>query len=484
MRRAPRMLPLALVLGLLLAAAGCVKMGPDYSRPNFEFKVPQGYQQAGKGAGPALPADRWWEDFADRRLNRIVRQTLQRNLQLQASSAQVRQLLAAFVQTRAERFPSVSLAGQGIKQRTSSSSSAINVPGLGGESEYYKLSLAASFEVDLWGKLARAEEAARADLLRAEENRRTVAQTVVASATTYYFQARYLQRRLQVTAASIKAFEYSLTVVEGRYRRGLVSPLNVYQARRALRSARALVPALQQELGKTQQALAVLLGRYPQTEAWGAPDEQYLKRVLPVPPGLPSELLLRRPDLRAAEANLQALSARIGVARAARFPTIKLTADWGYASRGLNSLFTPTSELWSLAAGISQPLFDAGKLAAGEEAARARYSQGVADYANTVLTAFSEVEGALLTRQKQLERYQRLELALKSAVAAQEAAQRRYLRGLEDYLNVLDAQRSRYTIEDDLVLTEQAIVTNRITLHRALGGGWASPPPLARAETN
>lgn len=477
MTRRPHMtLTLGLLLVLALATAGCVKVGPDYQRPAFGFQVPPAYDQAASSA-PASSGQRWWEQFNDPQLNQVVAEALQRNLDLEATAGRVMELRAAFVQSRAQRWPTVNLEGGAQKARTTSALQNISL-----ETETYNLSLAASFEVDLWGKLARSEAAARADLLQAQENRRTVAQTVVANVVTGYFRVRVLQRRLVVNAESIKAYQKSLRLVEGRYQRGLVSILDLRQARRTLAQAQAERPSLQQDLALAQQELAVLLGRYPRIAPYPDPGIDYLARLQAVPPGLPSQLLLRRPDLKAAEAGLKSLSEKIGVARAARFPTIALTGGYGYSSDGLHTLFSPAHELWSLAMGLSQPVFNAGRLEAGEKAARARYQQGVASYAKTVLSAFAEVEGALVTRQEQQRRRQRLKEAVTEAAATQRTAEDRYARGLADYLTVLEAQQTRYSLENQLVLTELAILTNRVTLHRALGGGWATPPPLAQAE--
>jgi multidrug efflux system outer membrane protein len=470
-----------LALALLLAAAGCIKVGPDYQRPDFVFKVPPTYDQA-KSKVPYHELDRWWEQFGDPQLNQVVQDVLKNNLDLQETAGRVLELRASFVQSRAARFPTVNLNGSGKKQRTTT---ALNLPAnqtTGYELETYQLSLAASFEVDLWGKLARAEDAARASLLQAEESRRTVAQTVVSSAVTGYFNIRAIQRRLVVNQNSIEAYTRSVEFVEGRYRRGLTSALDLRQARRSLAQAKAATPALEQELGLAQQQLAVLLGRYPEIKPDPDPGIDYLARMRPVPPGLPSELLLRRPDLKAAEAGLKSLSEKIGVARAARFPSITLTGGYGYADNALHSLFSPANELWNLALGLAQPIFNAGSLAAQEEAARARYAQGVSVYAKTVLNAFAEVEGALFSRQQQDIRRQLLKDAAREAAATQSTAQNRYIHGLQDYLSVLDAQRTRYNLDDQLVQNELSVLTNRVTLYRALGGGWAKPPALAKAE--
>jgi multidrug efflux system outer membrane protein len=195
-----------------------------------------------------------------------------------------------------------------------------------------------------------------------------------------------------------------------------------------------------------------------------------------VPAGLPSELLVRRPDIRSAEAALQAACARIGAAKANRFPQITLTGSFGYSSEELTALFEPENELWQIAAGIFQPLFDAGKRKAVQRAAEARYERQLAVYAKTVLEAFSEVEGALLTRREQIDRYERLEVYLKEAGHTLETAMDRYQRGLADYLNVLDAQKALFQARLNLVETRTAIYTNRVRLYRALGGGWGGRP--------
>jgi multidrug efflux system outer membrane protein len=196
-----------------------------------------------------------------------------------------------------------------------------------------------------------------------------------------------------------------------------------------------------------------------------------------VPPGLPSDLLRRRPDVRAAEASLTAANARIGAAKAARFPAISLTGSYGYRSTELGELFMPQSELWNLAFNILGPIFNAGKLSANQRRAEALYQQTLAQYAKTVLQAFGEVETALLTRKEQLERRERVLVFLEEARAAQDVAENRYLRGLVGYLNVLEAQQARYSAEESLVLVDLAIMSNRVALYRALGGGWGDVRP-------
>ncbi len=410
-----------------------------------------------------------------------VDEVLKNNLDIKAACARILELKAQFVQTRADRFPDLNLEGQTQRQSRTVTTSVpvLNGPNIQMQSveetqrtTTYNLSMVTSFELDLWGRLARAEEAARADLLQVEESRHTVIQTVVAETISLYLQMESLERRIQITERSIDNFRSNLALLESRYERGLTSSLDPRQASRILAQAEALLPSLRQDLGITQQKLAVLLGHYPDTRPPRIQQEDYFKLLSPVPPGLPSDLLLRRPDIRTAEAKLRALNAQVGVAKASRFPRITLTGNFGYLGDELDQLFKPQSELWNLALGIVQPLFDAGKLKAGQRAAEARYQQGVAEYAKTVLTAFSDVEGALLTRREQLERRDHIVDFLEESRATQRVAENRYNRGLIDFLNVLEAQRTRFEAEESLVLVDLAIYTNRVTLHRALGGGW------------
>ena len=459
-------------LAALLVSSGCMKVGPDYQRPDIGIQVPGTYQHAQAEAVTPQLEDRWWQVFNDPELNRLVEEVLKNNLDIKKATAGILEVRSQFLQTRADRFPSLSLEGNGQRQHRQ----VIGVmPGksFSVEVETYTLSLPASFELDLWGRLARAEEAMRADLLQAEDNSCIIAQTVVAETISLYLQMEALERRIQTAEQSIENYRRSLAMVEHRYERGLSPVLDLKQARQVLAQAEAALPSLRQDLGITQQRLAVLLGRYPKTQLPRPHEEDYFKHLVPVPPGLPSEILLRRPDIRAAEARLRALNARIGVAKADRFPSITLTGNFGYSSEDLDRLFLPQSELWKLSMGIVQPLFDAGKLKSRQHEAEARYQQGVAEYAKTVLTAFCEVESALLTRKKQLERRERVLSFLTEARAAEEIAENRYKRGLVDYLTVLETRQARFQAEENLVLADLAVLSNRVTLHRALGGGWA-----------
>jgi multidrug efflux system outer membrane protein len=467
----------AAALLVILVLSGCMKMGPDYRRPDIGVEPPEAYQHGGLEAATPVPEDRWWEAFNDADLNDLVGEVLENNLDIRRATAGILEVQARFVQTRADRLPSLGLQAEAKRQRQPV---IIPTPGFssGATLNIYTLSLPASFEIDLWGRLARAEEAAVADLLQATENRLTVSQSIVAETVSLYLQMEALERRIQITEESIESFRRSLALVERRYRRGLSSILDLRQASRILAQAEAVLPGLRQDLGIVQQGLAILQGRYPETRPARPQPDDYFSRLDPVPPGLPSDLLRRRPDVRAAEARMMSLNAAIGVAKASRFPSISLTGNYGYTSTELNSLFESGGNLWNIALGVFQPLFDGGRLKAGQRAAEARYRQGVMDYAQTVLNAFSEVEGALLTRKEQLLRRERVAKFLDEARMTQDVAENRYERGLVNYLTVLDAQQTRFVAEQDLVGVDLAILTNRVAIHRALGGGWAGMEPV------
>jgi len=456
-------------------------MGPDFEKPDMQNYQRKAFQYRPREATKVVPEDRWWEVFGDPEINALVERVLKKNLDLRRAAAQILEMQYQVIQTRANRFPSLGIQGEAQRAHEPESFLGPAIP-IGGTVSQYSVSLPASYELDLWGKYARAEEASRAQLLQIEENRLTLSQSLVSEAIRLYLQIQSLERRIQITLQSLKNYEDSVKFVERRYKRGLTSILDLRQARRTLNQAKGQIPQLRQELGMAQQVLAVLSGEYPKTRKPYPQPEDYYRKLKPIPPGLPSELLLRRPDIRAAEAQLKSLNAQIGVAKASRFPTIRLTGNYGYSSEELFNLFQPGAA-WSLAAGLTQPLFDAGRLKAGQRAAEARYAQGVAAYTQTVLNAFKEVEQALLTRKKQIERREDILSFLVEARATQRVAEARYIRGLVDYLTVLNAQQTRFQAEDQLLLVELAILANRVTLHRALGGGWAMLPPVKGKET-
>ena len=463
----------ALALTTYFFLYGCINLGPDYQRPNLGIEVPESYELGPADEQSLEVKDRWWKIYKDRELNQLVDDALKYNWDIKQAAARILELRARYVQVRSAQLPTVDAGGLRERREVGGGSSRSN-----SLVDTYRLSAVGSFEVDLWSRLQKASQAAWEDILAEEENRRTVAQAVVADTIALYLNMEAVERRLHISEQSIDAFRKSLQFVQIRYRRGLISVLDVRQASRVLAGAETLVPQFEQDLGIIQQQLSVLLGRYPETSAPRRQPDDYYTLLPPVPPGLPSDLLMRRPDLRAAEARLKSLNDQVGVAKAARLPRITLTGEYGVSSDVLNKMVRNESIIWSLAAGIVQPVFDAGRLKAGQRAAEARYEQGVAEYVKAVLEAFGDVERALLTREQQLDRREREVTFLTEARATQRVAQNRYLKGLVDYLDVLNAQITRFQAEDSLVLVDLTLYRNRAALHRALGGSWAEPEAL------
>ncbi|MBU4316615.1 MAG: efflux transporter outer membrane subunit [Proteobacteria bacterium] len=472
-----------MILVLLPATQGCMRLGPDYKRPEMGFRTPEVYQQVKEeSASPASSTDRWWEGFNSPEINRLVAEVGQNNLDIRKSTAAVLELAARHKQTRSKKFPRLDLRADASR----SQSTITEVTGITASSgglvftrdqnlytaDSYVFSLPASYELDLWGRIARSDEAARYDLLQAEESRRTLIQSLTAEAVSLFLEMESLERRIAVNQLKVENFRQTLVMIEKRYAAGLSSALEIRQTRRSLFQARAVLPTLNQALGAVQNRLSVLAARYPKTSSVRVLPEEYYKHLAPVPAGLPSELLLRRPDIRSAEASLAASGARIGEAKAARFPSINLTGTLGYSNSELGQLFLPESQLWKLAAGITTTLFDAGARKSNQKAAEARYEQQLSTYAKTVLNGFAEVENALLTREQQLVRREHLVAFLLEARITQDMALVRYEKGLVDYLTVLDAILARFRAEEDLILSDLALMQNHVSLCRALGGGW------------
>ncbi|MCK4538788.1 MAG: efflux transporter outer membrane subunit [Candidatus Krumholzibacteria bacterium] len=447
-----------------------LKAGPDYERPET-VEVPISYENDTADTTATYDGAAWWKTFGDPELNGLVEEVISGNLDIRKATAVIREFGSYVTQSRADRLPSINLNGSYQHQYMPATQP---MPGMSSEreSESYNASAAAAFEIDLWGKLSRAEEAARATLLASRENRRTIMHSIISETVSLYIQLSTCEKRIILSEENIKAAGKSLRIVRARYERGIASILELKQAERTMAQAETTLPQLRQDLGTARQRLSVLLGRYPSSKPHTATMDDYKLDLSPVPPGLPSNLLERRPDILAAEARLHSAAARVGVAKSNLFPRIALTGSYGYTSDELSDLFTPDNLLWNLVAGVTQPLFNSGKLIAAKNVAWAQYEQSAIDYAKTVLQAFAEVEGVLLTRDRQIEKREKILIFVDKAREVERIASARYERGISGYLSVLDAMQARYQAEENLLLVDLLILTNRVTLHRALAGRW------------
>ncbi len=464
-----------LLTGLVtLVFGGCLNLGPDYQRPGVGDDVPFQYAQE-VVAGEMVPYnDQWWRIFDKPELDVVLEKVIANNWDIRRAAGRILELRAQALIVRADRYPELD-----VDWRHRTEVRKVDKRGGSGKSRetfrFYDLSLPLLHEVDLWGRLARSEEAARFDLLEAEENRIAVAQTVVAEAIRLYLEVESIERTIDITLQLIDNFRRNAIIIERRYNRGLATALDLRQARRILANAESDIPTLRRDRGNRLHQLGVLMGSYPDVPPIRQHPENYYRRLPEVPPGLPSDLLQRRPDIRVAEARLKAQNARVAEALAGRFPRISLTGSFGYTSDSLDRLIRQDSELWTYTNSVTQPIFDYNRLENRQRSAEGRYDQEVANYAQTVLEAFAEVEDALLTRREQLERRSRVAILLSEARATQDVAEKRYGRGLTPYLDVLDAQRARFGAEQDMIEADLALYVNRVSLYLALGGDWANP---------
>ena len=456
------------MLAALMLLGGCAA-GPDYERP--ELDVPENYIQPVE-QGETFANTPWWELFRDERLQELIRIALEENQDLGIAAARIEEFRAIAGVTRADQFPTVDIIASGARAEGSENAFPGNVPGLPNDTlENYQLSADVFFELDLFGRLRRATEAARAQLLAAEETRRSITISLVASVASNYMLLRDLDAQLGIARRTERTRSASLDIIRARFDKGTVPKLDVNQAEIELAIAEAAVAAAQRAVAQTEHALSTLLGRNPGRVTRGLPLQQ---QALPpdIPAGLPSELLQRRPDVLASEAQLAAQTARIGVAQAARWPSVVLTGALGFESNDLSTLTDSGSGFWSGGAGIVAPLFNAGRNRSRVDAERARTEQALLAYEQTVQRAFREVEDALVAVRTYRAEHAARERQVAAARSAATLSRARYNGGVTSYLEVLDTERSLFNAELTESQTLRLYVNAVIQLYKALGGGW------------
>jgi multidrug efflux system outer membrane protein len=456
------MLLRVLIVAIFMLLSGCT-LTPDYERPALD--VPGAFVQPAD-AGASIANLEWWNLFRDAQLQFLIRTALAENKDLRVSLQRIREARALLTFTRADQYPFIDGSGSVSRERPSK----ILFPG-SDTSNNYALSANLSFEVDLWGKLRRATEAAQADLLATEASYRNVTISLVSNVASVYFLLRDLDARLQVARDTVNGRRESLGIIQARFDKGTVPELDVNQAQVELAIAEAAVSAFERESVQAENALQFLLGRNPGPVQRGLALKQ---QVLPsdIPAGLPSELLQRRPDLVLAEERLVAETARIGVAEALRYPSIGLTGSLGLLSDDFSDLTDSDARTWNLGGGLFAPIFNSGKLKAQAEGQRARAEQAMSTYESTLLQALREVEDALVairTYHAEHAARQRQAIAARNAARLSRA---RYDGGVVDYLEVLDSERSQFNAELEESSTQREYLNAIVELYKALGGGW------------
>lgn len=453
---------------LFLSAFGCT-IGPDYRRPSIN--TPSSWRLTEPEAKD-LADTNWWQQFDDPVLNKLIISALNENKDLRMAAARVEEFMGRYSTTRAALFPQVGVSGIGQRK---GGTDYTNPPwSSAAENPYnnFQTFSSASWELDIWGRIRRATEAGRADLLSSEEGRRGVILTVVAATAIAYTDLRHLDKQLEIAQRTVKSREDSFNLFSLRFERGLISELELRQSESEYRSALATIPLLEKLIGQQEDSLNVLLGRNPGS----IPRGRHLDTlVLPeVPTGLPSALLDRRPDIRQAEQNLIAANARIGVAKALYFPTISLTGSYGVESKDLSNLFTGPSKMWSYGVPVTMPIFTAGSIAGQVKVAEALQEQSLIKYQQVIQQAFREVEDALIDQRKSREQLTIQKQQLEALRSYASLATLRYENGYTSYLEVLDAERSLFNAELACAQTQGTLFRALVNLYKSVGGGWVA----------
>ena len=452
---------------LLLLVAGCTTVGPDYKRP--EIALPKEYPAAASGQIPSTPLD-WWRLFNDGTLNELVTGARSNNADMRLAAARVQEAEAVLREARGALFPDVTGGYSATRNRVSTRTEPPPTPTAGLERSQHTLSASTSFELDFWGRFSRASEAARANLLASQLSREVVALTLAGTTAQAYFALRSLDAQVAVLDHTIRLRRDSLAIARARADAGLASELDVHQAQGALADALVQQRDARRNRSLVERQLAQLSGRL---DLKVIPADLFALPVPPAPPaGLPSSLLERRPDIRAAEESLVAANAQIGVARAALFPAITLTGALGTQSAEFSTLLASGAGIWSIGFGLALPIFDAGRRSARVDQATARREQSVANYQRSVENGFREVADALVNAEQSGGAEAELLARLEAARNALELSRIRYEAGYSPYLEVLDAQRTANDAELAFVRNRQARLAFSVELMKALGGGW------------
>lgn len=449
--------------------SGCFAVGPDYQPP--AINAPPVWNEAAQ-TQPQNPETlaRWWEEFSDPVLTGLVLDAIAANPDIATAKAQLRQARAEVGVAGAALGPTVDGSSSGTRSKSSEET------GSGSIRNSYSVGIDASWEADIFGGNRRGLEAAEADADAAVESLRDVQVSIVAEVVTNYITLRVAESRLALAQDNLTDQTETYDIAVFRQQAGLVSELDVLQARTDLDSERASLPSFRTTAATARHRLAILLNLAPgalsERLAANSSNIPFLSREAAV--GIPADTLRQRPDVRQAERKLAAQTARLGVAEAARYPSFTLSGSLGLDALTIAALQGASAGAWSLAAAISAPIFQSGKLDANVESADAQVEQARLAYRAAILTALEDVENALVTLNNTLERRERLTEATRSAEEASELARQRYSGGLVDFLTVLDSQRTLRNLEDSLASNAGDVATAQAQLYKALGGGWGS----------
>lgn len=456
---------------LLLGLAGCA-VGPDFQKP--DVPVPATHRGApSEKSATAIVNSGWWGIYRDPVLQALIRESLQKGFDVRVAATRVEQARQYAVQTRSYYLPSFGVDGGVSRGRNQAGGGPAYNHGATTDDAFAMLN--AAWEIDVWGRLRRANESARAQYFATEETARAVTLSLVAEVAQTYFQLLELDLELDIARRTTESFTRSARIFGQRREGGVVSKLETSRADAALAQAAATVPDLERQIILVENQLSILLGRPPGPITRTARLSQ---EVLPpdIPAGLPADLIAQRPDLRASEQALRAANADIGVSIAEYFPKIGLTAFFGRVSPDLDSFSKGVGNAWSVAGSVSGPVFQWGRVHALVGAARARWEEARINHDRAVYTALSEVSNALVSREKLAVVREQQAKAVKALTDAVEVSTQRYVNGKASYYEVLESQQELFPAENALARTELNQLLATVQLYKALGGGWQPEP--------
>ena len=453
-----------------LSLVACQMVGPDYFRP--KQTLPASYQESQASDAAVAMSNQWWTLYNDEVLNDLIAKASKNNTDIKIAVARIEEADAYMREVGAALFPQVNVDSSASRYKVTELGATPLFNGMSPTRNNFNVTLSTTFELDFWGKLRRAQESAKAEALASRFAKDTVDLSLKSLVTGDYLLLRSLEAQIELSKASMKSREDSLALTQRRLEGGVSSALDVHQAEVAYNNLKAQLADLTRQRAIIEHQLAVLTGELDLKIAAG--DIQSLP-IPPVPPvGLPSSLLEARPDVRQAEQNLIAANAKIGVAKAALFPTISLTAGLGGESKDLGDVLKSAARIWNGGLSLNLPVFDSGRLSSKVDQASAEKKQLLASYERAVQNAFTEVNDALVNVRQNTEREAALNASQSSASKALEIANNRYKSGYTGYLEVLDAQRVFNDASLAYVQSRQARLTSTVELFKALGGGWVA----------
>ena len=448
---------------LIALMIGCT-VGPNYTRPGLDVPTSYIYQDQEAQSTANI---QWWKQFNDPVLDDLIAESLANNKNIMIAAANVEQAASVLKVTRSSLFPQFGYSGAGTKQRASESD-GLRLP----ENPYtsYQTVASASWEIDLWGRIRRLSEASMANLLATEEARRGVILSLVSSVANTYIQLLGLDEQLSISKSSLTTYAKSVQLFEKQFKYGQVSQMNVEQARTQYETAATAIPQIEQQIIQTENALSILLGRYPGHISRGKAIDKILSPD--IPSGIPSDILTNRPDIRQAEQNLIVANAQIGAAKALYFPTISLTGDFGYASADLSDLFKSPSRVWNYTGSITGPIFTAGAISGQVKQAEAARQAALYSYELSIQSAFSDVENALAARKKIDAQVKAQERLVRAGKEYARLAQIQYNGGYAPYATVLQAQQQLFPAELNYAQFRASLLASYVNIYKAMGGGW------------